>query len=90
MQRPEEDDSFIVEDDDSALRVELPAEFSMNTYQDLAHHFKTICQLLVHLAVRPPEERLSVRQQMLKGNQYLSGSIHAHTMLLQTNGSRFH
>ena len=37
--------------------MELPAEFSMNTYQDLLHHFKIVCQLFVHMAVQDPEER---------------------------------
>ena len=36
-----DDDTFIVEDDNT-VAPELPAEFSMNTYQDLLHHFKII------------------------------------------------
>ncbi|KAI6166987.1 hypothetical protein EDD17DRAFT_1542310, partial [Pisolithus thermaeus] len=37
----EEDDDFI---------FDLPAAYSMNVHQDLAHHFKIICQLFVHMA----------------------------------------
>jgi Domain of unknown function (DUF4211) len=50
-------DSFIVEDAETEIIPALPALFSMNTHQDLAHHFKIICQLFVHLAVRPARER---------------------------------
>ena len=50
-----EEEGFIVEDGDQA--VELPAEFSMNTYQDLLHHFKIVCQLFVHMAVHDADER---------------------------------
>lgn len=56
---------FIEEDSNAA--IELPAEFSMGTYQDLMHHFKTICQLFVHLAVQPIEDRQAFMEQALKG-----------------------
>ncbi|KAI0647140.1 hypothetical protein C8Q79DRAFT_957904 [Trametes meyenii] len=65
-----EEDTFIVEDD-SAAAIELPAEFSMNTYQDLLHHFKIVCQLFVHMAVRDAEERSEAATQ-LQENQYFS------------------
>lgn len=53
-----QDESWIVEDDgDGSASALLPTEFSMNTHQDLIHHFKVICQLFVHLAVLPAEER---------------------------------
>ncbi|EKM55579.1 uncharacterized protein PHACADRAFT_256297 [Phanerochaete carnosa HHB-10118-sp] len=60
---------FIEEDSNQA--IELPAEYSMNTYQDLMHHFKIICQLFVHLAVQPVEQRRDFLQQSLK-DQYFS------------------
>ncbi|KAI0807491.1 hypothetical protein C8Q74DRAFT_1188043 [Fomes fomentarius] len=67
----EEDDEgeegFIVEDDEQA--VELPAEFSMNTYQDLLHHFKIVCQLFVHMAVHDADEREEAATR-LQNNQY--------------------
>ncbi|KAI0362212.1 hypothetical protein OH77DRAFT_1416437 [Trametes cingulata] len=66
----EEDDTFIVEDD-SAAAIELPAEFSMNTYQDLLHHFKIVCQLFVHMAVHDPDDRRDVATRLQK-NQYFS------------------
>ncbi|KAI0818744.1 hypothetical protein BC629DRAFT_1463896 [Irpex lacteus] len=62
---------FIEEDSVNAIAPELPAEFSMNTYQDLMHHFKIICQLFVHLAVQDPEDRQSFMEQSLK-DQYFS------------------
>ena len=46
--------------------VELPKEFSMNTYQDLAHHFKIICQLFVHVAALPQSERHHFMKDKLK------------------------
>lgn len=62
-----EDDSFIVEDDSTAAVAQLPVIFSMNTHQDLAHHFKIICQLFVHLIVRPAAERREFMTQMMRG-----------------------
>ncbi|KAH8106967.1 hypothetical protein BXZ70DRAFT_1028583 [Cristinia sonorae] len=66
----DEEDTFIIEDDENAP-LELPAEFSMSTYQDLAHHFKIICQLFVHLAVQEKDDRLEFMEQMSK-EQYFS------------------
>ena len=66
----EEDDEGLggfIEEDNNTTTLELPAEFSMNTYQDLMHHFKIICQLFVHLAVRPTEERRAFMEQSMKG-----------------------
>jgi len=65
-QTPEED-TFIVEDDDGAVVPELPSIFSMNTHQDLAHHFKIICQLFVHLAVSPARKRHDLMQSVQQG-----------------------
>jgi hypothetical protein len=52
----EEDDidGFVVQDDEA--QVELPAEFNMNSHQDLSHQFKIICQLFVHAAVAEDRE----------------------------------
>ncbi|RPD66233.1 hypothetical protein L226DRAFT_500420 [Lentinus tigrinus ALCF2SS1-7] len=66
----ENEDNFIVEDDNTQA-VELPAEFSMNTYQDLLHHFKIVCQLFVHMAVHDADERGEVATT-LQNNQYFS------------------
>ncbi|KIM87118.1 hypothetical protein PILCRDRAFT_300520 [Piloderma croceum F 1598] len=74
LQEPE-DDSFIVEDD-GAPTAELPMEYSMNTHQDLAHHFKIICQFFVHLAVRPAAERRSFVVDSMKNEQYFSVPLH--------------
>lgn len=51
-------------EDDSAAAIELPAEFSMNTYQDLLHHFKIICQMFVHMAVHGDDERSEVAARL--------------------------
>ncbi|KAI8998559.1 hypothetical protein BD414DRAFT_475410 [Trametes punicea] len=69
----DEDDTFIVEDDSTAA-VELPAEYSMNTYQDLLHHFKIVCQLFVHMAVHDPEDRSEVATR-LQQNQYFTVAL---------------
>src|SRR5882762_5411368 len=58
---------FIVEDDSQVVAPRLPTAFSMNTHQDLAHHFKVICQLFVHLAVIPEKERRAFMEQTMKG-----------------------
>lgn len=58
----QDEDEFIVEDDDEE-KVELPMEFSMNTHQDLTHHFKIVCQLFVHLAVEPAHRREAFMKQ---------------------------
>ncbi|TBU35882.1 hypothetical protein BD311DRAFT_647037 [Dichomitus squalens] len=66
----EEEDTFIVEDD-SAQAIDLPAEFSMGTYQDLLHHFKIVCQMFVHIVVHDPEDRAEIGDR-LRENQYFS------------------
>ncbi|THU89512.1 hypothetical protein K435DRAFT_830337 [Dendrothele bispora CBS 962.96] len=62
---------FIVEDDGTGLAA-LPAEFSMDTHQDLAHQFKKIFQFFVHIAVQPPVERNEFMVEMLKKEEYFS------------------
>ena len=66
------DDNFIVEDDEQTTR--LPVAFSMNTHQDLAHQFKIVCQLFVHMAVRSTAERRPFMKKMLEGQH-----IHCHS-----------
>ncbi|EGO21468.1 hypothetical protein SERLADRAFT_440729 [Serpula lacrymans var. lacrymans S7.9] len=68
----EKEDDFIVEDEGGTTATALPAEFSMSTHQDLAHHFKIICQLFVHMAVRPRFERRAYMEQILKVEEYFS------------------
>lgn len=84
-----DDDTFIVEDD-NAVAPELPAEFSMNTYQDLLHHFKIICQLFVHISVHPLEDRETVVNQFSKSTcltfANVMSSLSSHR---QTNTSLF-
>ena len=59
-----DEDDFIVEDDSTAAN--LPAAFSMAARQDPAHLFKIVCQLFVHLAVRPANERHDYMEHILK------------------------
>lgn len=65
----EEDEglSGFIEEDSNSVAPQLPVEYSMNTYQDLMHHFKIICQLFVHLAVQDEEDRRSFMEQSLEG-----------------------
>jgi len=51
------EDEFIVDDDEDDILPELPAEFSMSTFQDLSNHFKVVCQLFVHLAMKQGRNR---------------------------------
>ena len=60
---PESDD-FIVEDDG---KVQLPAQFSMETHQDLQHQLKKIFQFFVHIAVQRPKSRKKFMEESLKG-----------------------
>ncbi|KAF5373774.1 hypothetical protein D9758_000581 [Tetrapyrgos nigripes] len=62
---------FIVEDDGAGLSA-LPAEFSMDAHEDLAHQFKKIFQFFVHIAVRPGLERHEFMVQTLKKEDYFS------------------
>ena len=39
-----EDDDFVVEDDGDDVPVELPAQFSRQSHQDLSMHFKVVCK----------------------------------------------
>lgn len=63
----EEDEDWIVEDEGGEGVPELPVAFNMSSHQDLSHHFKIICQLFVHLAVRSPSRRASFIQDIKAG-----------------------
>lgn len=58
---------FIIEDDDE---VELPAQFSMQTYGDLSYQFKKIFQLFVHVAVQSPGDRRTFMVRQMQGRSY--------------------
>ncbi|EJD06032.1 uncharacterized protein FOMMEDRAFT_166326 [Fomitiporia mediterranea MF3/22] len=64
-------DDFIVDDEADAQTAALPALFSMNTHQDLVHHFKIVCQYLVHLAVTSPAARSRIAER-LTSDEYFS------------------
>jgi hypothetical protein len=59
-------DDFVVQDDGSVI-PELPMAFSLHSHQDTRHDFKIVCQLLVHLAMMPMDERRTYMEEMLKG-----------------------
>jgi hypothetical protein len=59
-----ESSDFIVDDDNV---FQLPAEFSMESHQDLSHQFKKIFQFFVHIAVRPTKKRSSFVKKKLAG-----------------------
>ncbi|KAF8350684.1 hypothetical protein F5887DRAFT_940450 [Amanita rubescens] len=71
----ESDDSdssnFIVEDDGN-IPQPLPAQFSMETHQDLSHQFKRVFQFFVHIAVRAPLERREFMSKQMKDEEYFS------------------
>lgn len=50
------EEDFIVDDDNTPDSYQLPAEFSMDSHQDLMHHFKIVCQLFVHAALSDDRE----------------------------------
>ena len=65
----DQDENWIVDDEGPSSAV-LPTEFSMDTHQDLMHHFKIICQLFVHLAVLPAGERASFIKHHSEGTYF--------------------
>ncbi|KAK2466894.1 hypothetical protein APHAL10511_001152 [Amanita phalloides] len=63
--------NFIVEDD-GVIPQPLPAQFSMETHQDLPNQFKRVFQFFVHVAVHPPLERREFMFKQLKDEEYFS------------------
>jgi Domain of unknown function (DUF4211) len=61
----DDDDDFVVQDD-GAAKPELPMAFSLHSHQDMSHDFKVVCQLFVHLAMMPMDERRSFMEEKLK------------------------
>jgi Domain of unknown function (DUF4211) len=59
-------DDFVVQDDGSVI-PDLPAAFSRHSHQDTRHDFKVVCQLFVHIAMMPMDERRTYMEKMLKG-----------------------
>jgi len=50
--------------------VDLPLEFSKKSHSDIAHHFKIICQLYVHLATTKPKKRPNFIKKSLKDDYF--------------------
>ena len=46
-----EEDAFIVEDDGDHATVELPAQFSRHSHQDLSMHFKVVCMCCTDVCI---------------------------------------
>ncbi|KAI5122946.1 hypothetical protein M0805_006827 [Coniferiporia weirii] len=63
-------DDFIVDDGDERT-ASLPAIFSMNTHQDLVHHFKIVCQYYVHLVVTSEAARSKMADRLVN-DEYFS------------------
>ena len=64
----EDEEGFIVNDDAHGVpAAQLPLAFSLSTHQDLTHQFKIVCQLFVHIAVRPLADRRPFLESALKG-----------------------
>ena len=59
-------DDFVVQDDGSVI-PDLPVAFSRHSHQDTRHDFKVVCQLFVHLAMMPMDERRTYMEETLKG-----------------------
>ncbi|KAL5635334.1 hypothetical protein ACGC1H_004205 [Rhizoctonia solani] len=70
-----ENDSWI-EDDDGAPAPILPEGYSMRGHQSLAHHFKVVMQLFVHLACLKAKKRLEFRQDE-RNDQYFGLPLRA-------------
>ena len=64
----ENEDNFIEDDDAEGGKFSLPAAFSMQTHQDLSHHFKIFSQYLVHLLITPNRRRRKLVKSFLKGD----------------------
>ena len=43
----EDEDGFIDHDSDNEVQVELPAQFSRQSHQDMNAHFKIVCKSLI-------------------------------------------
>ena len=68
-------EDFVVQDDGSVI-PDLPMAFSRHSHQDTGHDFKVVCQLFVHLAMMPMDERRVYMEKMLKGTTlYLPDAI---------------
>ncbi|KAF8163326.1 hypothetical protein B0H34DRAFT_695018 [Crassisporium funariophilum] len=64
---------FIIQDDGV---VQLPAQFSMETHQDLSYQFKKIFQFFVHVAVQSTNHRADFMKQQLRDEEYFSVPLH--------------
>jgi len=62
---------FIVEDE-ASTSFQLPAEFSMETHQDLSHQFKKVFQFFVHVAVQPSKVRAKFMEARIQGRWCMS------------------
>ncbi|KAI9509629.1 hypothetical protein F5148DRAFT_1012019 [Russula earlei] len=64
-------DDFVVQDDEAVI-PDLPMAFSRHSHQDVRHDFKVVCQLFVHLAMTPMDERKTYMAEKLNGEPYFS------------------
>lgn len=60
-----DDDDFIVEDSTVTPADVLPSQFSMRTHQGLQHHFKIVCQYLIHMILCHPSDKRHLASELL-------------------------
>ncbi|KAG8724533.1 hypothetical protein FRC09_017634, partial [Ceratobasidium sp. 395] len=72
----DDQDSWIEDDGGEANVPILPEEYSMFGHQSLAHHFKVVMQMFVHLACTKPRKRLPFRRDK-KNDEYFGMSLRA-------------
>ena len=70
----DDSDDFVVQDDGVAI-PELPMAFSRQGHQDPRHDFKIVCQLFVHLAMMPMDERREYMENTLKGRSFCTSHV---------------
>ncbi|EAU88626.1 hypothetical protein CC1G_12018 [Coprinopsis cinerea okayama7 len=66
----EDSESDWIVEDDPVAAPRLPAMFSMETHQDLAHQFKKVFQLFVHVAVHPSKKRKKEMERLLEDEYF--------------------
>lgn len=64
--------------------AQLPPEFSMETHQDLVHHFKIIFQFFVHVAVQPSTKRKAFMKLQMKSMYFPSDASYLTRLSLDT------
>jgi len=80
-------DDFVVQDDGS-VKPDLPMAFSRHIHQDTGHDFKVVCQLFVHLAMMPMDERRAYMEEILKDSDEHYFSVPFQVIRRKVSGSQ--